>query len=255
MQQLRNSFKYLLAAAAAVLVLTLVAGPGRVAAQEAKTAVPVASSAAAEPAKTGAVEAKAEGAEGKTEAANSQEEQEHGFLVNGAIVKWMSGVTGWSRDLTAKVFLWLNFAILFFGVAIPIGRKLPTIFRKRGETLSKSLEEARKATADANTRLSAVEAKLAGLDAEIAKFRTQVEEESKADEQRIKSSIEEEKTRIVASAEQELNVAAAQATRNLRSFAADLAIAQATAQLKLTPEADKALIAEFVANAAEGGKN
>jgi len=206
-------------------------------------------------AKGEAAAAKTEGGEKKDEAAERQEEQEHGFLVNGAIVKWMSSVTGWSREVTAQVFLWLNFAIIFFGVAIPISRKLPLIFRKRSQTLSHSLEEARKATADANARLSAVEARLSGLDQEIAKFRAQVEDESKADEQRIKASIEDEKVRIVSSAEQELNVAAAQARRNLRSFAADLAISQASEQLKLTPEADKALIAEFVANAAEGGKN
>jgi F-type H+-transporting ATPase subunit b len=250
----RNFFKFFLTAAAVVLVFALVAGPVRMLAQDAQSAVPAAKTSASTPNTTSAADAKTEAGDKKDEAADKQEEQEHGFLVNGAIVRWMAGATGWTRDTCANIFLWINFAILFFGIAIPIGRTLPKIFRKRSQTLNHSLDEARKATADANARLSAVEAKLAGLDAEIARFRAQVEEESKADEQRIKASIEDEKTRIVASAEQELNVAAAQARRNLRTFAADLAIAKASEQLKLTPEADKALIAEFVANA-EGGKN
>lgn len=190
----------------------------------------------------------------KQEAANSQEEQNHGFLVNGPIVKWAAQTTGWSRDTTANVFLYINFAIIFFGIAIPLTRTLPKVLRRRREDLSHNLSEARKATEDANTRLSAVEAKLAGLDAEIARFRAQVEEESKGDEARIKASIEEEKARILSGADQELSQATATAQRSLRLFAAELAVEQASKQLTLTPEADRALIAEFIAQA-QGGKN
>jgi F-type H+-transporting ATPase subunit b len=59
----------------------------------------------------------------------------------------------------------------------------------------------------------------------------------------------------VASAEAEINVAAAQAKRSLRHFAADLAIEQAAKQLVLTPETDRALIAEFVNEAGRNGSN
>ena len=123
---------------------------------------------------------------------------------------------------------------------------LPKIFRKRTETLSQNLQTAREATRDAKARLSAVEAKLAGLDEEIAKFRAQVEQDSLEDEKRIKASLKEESERIVAAAEQEIAAAAAQARRGLRNFAADLAIEQAAKQLVLTPETDRALIAEFI---------
>ena len=62
----------------------------------------------------------------------------------------------------------------------------------------------------------------------------------------------------MAAAEQEIGVAAAQAKRGLRHFAADLAIDQAAKKLVLTPETDRALIAEFVGeasrNGARGGK-
>ena len=50
-------------------------------------------------------------------------------------------------------------------------------------------------------------------------------------------------------------MAAAQARRGLRHFAADLAIDQAARQLVLTPETDRALIAEFVGDVTKGGQN
>ncbi len=147
-------------------------------------------------------------------------------------------------------------------IVIPLARFLPKVMRKRSITLSHNLENARKTTADANARLSAVEAQLSRLDEEIAKIRAQVEDESKQDEARIKASIEEEKARIIASAEQEIGAAAAYARRSLRHFAADIAIEQAARQMVLTPETDRALISEFInetqngnggAGAARGG--
>ena len=163
-------------------------------------------------------------------------------------------------ELTARTFEWVNFAIIVLAIVIPLAKFLPKVIRRRAETLKQRLEDARKTTADANTRLSAVEAQLARLDDEIAKIRANVEEESKQDEARIKASIEEERARIVASSEQEISAAATRAQRELRHFAADLAIESAARQLVLTPETDRALIDEFVSDttangAARGGRS
>jgi F-type H+-transporting ATPase subunit b len=129
------------------------------------------------------------------------------------------------------------------------------MLRKRSETLQQNLETARKASDDAKSRLAAVEAKLARLDQEIAAFRAEVERESIEDARRIKDSLEEERVRILQSAEQEIGNVAAQARRGLRAFAADLAIDQAAKQINLTPETDRALLAEFTADMAGGGRN
>ncbi|MGA8669224.1 MAG: ATP synthase F0 subunit B [Terracidiphilus sp.] len=158
-------------------------------------------------------------------------------------------------ETTARLFEFFNFAIIVLAIIIPLARLMPRIMRKRSETLKHDLESARKLTQDANARLSAVEAKLAKLDQEIAGIRVQVEEESKNDEVRIKATIQEESGRIVASAEQEIVLAAAQAKRELRHFAADLAIEQAVKQMVLTPESDRALIAQFVGDVAKGEQN
>lgn len=162
-------------------------------------------------------------------------------------------------EKTARGFEWINATILYLAILIPLFKVLPKVMRRRSQTLKAHLDDARKTTADAQARLSAVEAQLSRLDEEIVKIRAGVEEESKHDEARIKASIGEESARIVASAEQEIASAAAQAQRGLRNFAADLAIEQAARQLILTPETDRALIAEFVSEtsgngAARGGR-
>ena len=156
-------------------------------------------------------------------------------------------------EVVARSFEFINFAIIALAVLIPLSRIFPKIIRKRSQTVRHDIDSARKMTEDANARLSAIESKLSGLDVEIAAIRSQVEQESKQDEVRIKATIGEESARIVAAAEQEIGVAAAQATRGLRHFAADLAIEQAAKQLVLTPENDRALIAEFLSGVAADG--
>ena len=173
-------------------------------------------------------------------------------------VQWVSNATGLDIETTAKGFEFVNFGVIFLAIGYSLVKTVPKMLRKRSEKLSEELETARKATTDANERLSAVEAKLAGLDAEIAKIRQQVEEEMKQDEARIKSSIVEESARIVDSAEQEIVVAGAQARRELKQYATELAIDRALANLTLTPEMDRELIAEFSRDSATdtiGGRN
>jgi F-type H+-transporting ATPase subunit b len=192
--------------------------------------------------------------------AQNDEQKELDVFRHAPIVAKIGHKMGLDVETTAKIFEALNFAIIFFAIVIPLVRFVPRILRNRSEILNRDIQAARTATADAQARLSAVEAQLAGLAGEIAKFRTQVEQDSLEDEKRIKASIEEESARIVTAAEQEIAAAAAQARRGLRHFAADLAIGQAEKQLVLTPETDRALISEFISDvnhngAAKGGKN
>lgn len=171
------------------------------------------------------------------------------------VIKAVAKALHLSKETTARGFELINIAVVVFGIGIPLYRFLPKYLRNRSEKLSGDIESARRQTDDANSRLSAVEAKLAHLDEEIAKFRSEIEAEMKQDEARIKAALEEERERVVAHAEQEIGVAAAQARRGLRHFAAELAIDQASKKLVLTPETDRALIAEFVSNAGKGGAN
>ncbi|HEY1649175.1 MAG TPA: ATP synthase F0 subunit B [Terracidiphilus sp.] len=183
----------------------------------------------------------------------SDEQKELNVFRHAPIVAKIGQKMGMDVETTAKVFEAINFVIIILAIVIPIVRIVPRMLRQRSQTLNQDIQTAREATADANTRLSAVEAKLAGLDAEIQKFRAQVEQESREDEKRIKATLEEETVRIVSAAEQEITMAAVQARRGLRLFAADLAIEHAEKQLVLTPETDRALIAEFIADTSNHG--
>jgi F-type H+-transporting ATPase subunit b len=229
-----------------VLAAGVAAIPYRSLAQDAPESTPAAqtSSSSAEAGKTDAA---------KQESKESDSEDKNIYRYTG-LVKAAAKAMNLPIETTARLFEIINFVILFLCVVIPLTRLMPKILRKRGETVRADIESARKETESANARLSAIEAKLSGLDAEIAEIRTRVEEESKQDEVRIKASIEEESARIVASAEQEISIAAAHASRELRNFSAELAVEQATKQLALTPEADQALIAQFV-KGIMGGQN
>ncbi|HEY1803864.1 MAG TPA: ATP synthase F0 subunit B [Terracidiphilus sp.] len=243
-----------------LLVFGVASAPIRAAAQAANAAQnPNAGQAlSTAPAKTASADAVSPSAT-VTPGSKSEEEQEQDLL-HAPVVQSLARMLHLPLNLTVTLLLAINFAIIFFCIAIPIARLMPKILHKRKETLSQDLKTAREATADAQSRLSAVEAKLAGLGEEMEKFRAQVEHDSLEDEKRIKASISEESARIVAAAEQEIAVAAAQVRRSLRDFAADLAIDQASRELALTPETDRALIAEFVAGAqadapGKGGRN
>jgi F-type H+-transporting ATPase subunit b len=179
------------------------------------------------------------------ETKKSQEEQEEAFL-NAPMVHKIADLMHVQEPTARVILLLINFAIIFFAIAIPLSRLMPKLFRKRSQGLRYNLDEARKASDEARKRMSAVEEKLAGLDREIASFRAQVEQESLEDEKRIKASLKEESERVVASAEQEINAAAAHVRRSLKNFAADLAVENAARQLKMTPETDRALINDFI---------
>ncbi len=93
-------------------------------------------------------------------------------------------------------------------------------------------DEARKATADAQARLSAVEAKLAGLDEEIKKLSAQVEQES-AGRREAHQGVARRRKRPHRGRRRAGDWrGAAQAKRGLRNFAADLAIGQAAKQIE-----------------------
>lgn len=240
----RSSFRFLPIFVFAALLAGLAARPARVFAQQ---AVPAAQSS---PSGEAAVEKTINKAGANETAAEDENVYRHTPLVQSLARMFHLDV-----ETTARLFEYINFAIIALAIVIPLVRIMPKVIRQRSLTLKHDLETARRTTADANARLSAVEAKLSKLDSEITAIRAQVEEESKHDEVRIKATIEEESSRIVAAAEQEIAVAAAQARRGLRHFAADLAIEQAAKQLLLTPESDRALIAQFVGDAAKGGQN
>lgn len=157
----------------------------------------------------------------------------------------LGGMVGMRPEASVLAFQWLNFLVLAAVVVYGLAKALPKAFRSRGENIQKNIVEARMATEEARARLTAVEARLGALDGEIAALRAENDRSAAEEEQRMHAQVEEEKARILLSAEQEIAAASAAAQRSLREYAAGIAVDRAAAQLQITPDDDRILIEQF----------
>ncbi len=150
-----------------------------------------------------------------------------------------------STERAAITFEVVNFVLLCIGVGFMLLKLLPKAFRKRTTEIQKKLVDARTATEEANARLNSVEARLGKLDGEIEAMRKQAEAAGVRDEQRMRAGIEDEKTKILAAADAEIQAATAHARRQIGQYAAELAVEQAARKLVVTAETDRLLIKSF----------
>lgn len=211
-------------------------------------AVRVAQAEAASPSGN-AGEAKAGAPASTTKAEDTEEDA--AFRHSSAVKKF----AGWLHldiETAAKIFEDLNSGLLILAILWFLFKALPKAFRKRSDTIEKQLVEARTATEQANERLTAVEKRLSRLGDEIEAIRRTAEEDSVADEARIKRSMEEERKRIVESAEHEIEAAGAAAERHLKQFAAELAVTRAVERIRLTADEDRRLVENFGRDLAQG---
>jgi F-type H+-transporting ATPase subunit b len=147
----------------------------------------------------------------------------------------------------------LNFVIIAAAIFWLSKKNLPGLFRNRTASIQKAMEEARKASDDANRRLAEIEARLSKLDSEIGGMRAAAEKEAAAEEERIRISAAEDARKIVDSAEQEITAAAKSARRELKAFAAELAVSLATKQMHVDPATDQALLRNFAQQLSANG--
>jgi F-type H+-transporting ATPase subunit b len=168
-------------------------------------------------------------------------------------VKLISRLTGLDVHASYWLAIILNFAVIA-GFVIWIWRtRLPSVFSARRQSIHKALEEARKASEEANRRLSDIESRLAKLDTEINAMRQSAEQEIAAEEARIKAATEEDVQKVVASAEQEIAAAAKSARRDLKAYAAGLAVSLAQKQIHVDTSTDQELVRNFAAQIAASG--
>jgi F-type H+-transporting ATPase subunit b len=150
-----------------------------------------------------------------------------------------------NKEAAARLFECLNFAVLAGAILFYLLKYLPKTFRANRENLRHQLVDARTATEQARERLAAIEQRLSRLDEEIAAISKQAEKDSVEDESRIKASIEAERRRIVDAAAKDIAAAGSAAQRDLKRFAAGLAVDRAAQKIVLTEDDDRALLQEF----------
>jgi F-type H+-transporting ATPase subunit b len=168
-------------------------------------------------------------------------------------IRWIARVTGLSLDQVYWICFVLNFVVVVVVLWALLRKSVPAIFRARTETIQRRLEEARKTSEDARQRLSAVEARLSRLDVEIEQMRKEAEAAARSEEERVMAAAEEERRRIVASAEQEIALAANVARRELKAYAADLAVSLAEKKIRVSEGEDQRLVHSFVSRLGRDG--
>ena len=197
--------------------------------------------------------------EGQSAEVNKKEVDENDQYIHSAAVRDLGAKIGLNPEQAATAFTVANFVVLAALIGWFLAKTLPKTFRDRNTAIQKSLVDARTATEEASARLSTVEDRLSKLDEQIAALRAQADKDSALDEQRIKASVEEEKQKILATAEQEITAATALAHRQLQQYAAELAIDQAARKLIVTAETDRLLVQNFakrlIGDDSKGGRN
>lgn len=176
------------------------------------------------------------------------------YRMSAPVVK-IGAMLGMKPETAANVFTIFNLVILFGAIGYGLMKVLPKAFRNRSTAIQKHLVDARTATEEATARLSSVEDRLAKLDDQIAAMRAQAEADAARDEQRILASVEDEKNKILAAAEADIQSATTLARREIQKYAAELAIEQAARKLVVTPETDRLLVENFAHKLGEGSNN
>jgi F-type H+-transporting ATPase subunit b len=187
------------------------------------------------------------------ESAKHDEGDEAAQFKHSESVQVLSRITGLSLDGAYWLAVIINFGIVAGVIVWASKKNLPAMFRNRTALIQKALEEARRASAEANQRLAQIESRLGKLGDEIAQMRAVSEKEAAGEEERIRNAAAEDAKRIVESAEQEIAAAAKAARRDLTSYAADLAVTLATRQIHVDTPTDRALVRNFASQLAEDG--
>ena len=200
------------------------------------------------------VAAENQAAEAKADKHQTVLNETDAYRMSPSVVK-LGGMMGMKPEMASNVFTIFNIVVLLGAIGYGLFKMLPKVFRDRGTKIQKNLVDARTATEEASSRLNAVEDRLAKLDDQIAAMKTQAEAESVRDEQRIKASVEDEKAKIIAAAEAEIQSATTLARREIQKYAAELAIDHAARKLVVTADTDRLLVEAFATKLGAGSKN
>ncbi len=145
--------------------------------------------------------------------------------------------------------LWktLNFAILAGAIGYFLKKHGSAFFQSRTSAIQRDIAEAAQARRQAEARAADMERRMAGLQAELAELRRASHQEMAAEEARLKAATEQMLTRIQVNAEHEIASAVTCARKELRAYAAELALqlARGKVRQRITPEIADRLVDSF----------
>lgn len=172
------------------------------------------------------------------------------------MVRKLAKMTGVEPKVAYWIFITLNFLILavFFWWILAKKVNIGQGMRDRTTMIQKGMEEAKKASLEANARLANIENRLAKLDGEVASLSSTAEADFAAEEIRIKKAAEEDTRRVIEAAEQEIASVAKTAQRELTAFVAELSVDLASKKISVDSAADQGLVRSFVEQLGKDGK-
>jgi F-type H+-transporting ATPase subunit b len=152
-----------------------------------------------------------------------------------------SGLT----DFLGKV---LNFVLLFGGLAFVLAKPIRAFLERAVEAARNTMAEAASSKEAAERKLGLIKTRLAGLSEEARKIQEGGESMGQKDKTRISGLAEREAEKLKAMAREEIEARAQASRRELRRYAAELAVAQARSRIerRLTPELQARLIDESI---------
>ncbi|HEX4664388.1 MAG TPA: ATP synthase F0 subunit B [Terriglobales bacterium] len=178
-------------------------------------------------------------------ASHEEPEDEEAAFKYSAAVRGISRITHLSLVGAYWLCVLINFAVIAVLIVWALKSNLPAMFRGRTQEIQRGMEEARRASEEAKHQLQEIEARLSRMNVDISEMQKHAENDSKAEEIRLRASIEEEKHKIVESAQHEVEQATSAARRELQKYAVGLAIAMAEKGIRVDVDEDKLLVEDF----------
>ena len=141
-----------------------------------------------------------------------------------------------------------NFALLAAGLGYLMSKHLPAFFQSRTSEIQKGIAEAQQMKRDAEKRAAEMDARMAALGSEIDKFRAQSQAEMQQEGDRIRRDTAGAIEKLERQAEMEIESAGKTARRELKEYAANLALDLAEQRIRtnLDAAAETALVQNFV---------
>jgi F-type H+-transporting ATPase subunit b len=154
------------------------------------------------------------------------------------------------ENLVAK---WINFAILAGGLAYVSVKSGGPAFRAQKREILANLNAAAERAEEAAREAQAIDARMAGLQAEVAALRTQASHEMTAEAERIRQETARQIEKLNAAAQLEIASAVKHAQQQLRAQAAELAIGLAAKKIaaRLDERTQAELVDRFMRNVSQ----
>lgn len=149
---------------------------------------------------------------------------------------------------------WFNLIVLFGLIFYFVRKPAAEFFSGRRQEIQRQIAEASRLGEEARQKMAAVEARLKGLDAELAEIRGQAERESELERQRILEQAEKDAEKIIVAARREVEGMTLAARKELKEYVGRLVtdVAREKISSELGSQQEERLVERFVTGL--GGK-